>query len=179
MSRRSARSRLAAQDGYTAVEMVITMALTAIMSGAIVSSFLVLDRIQTAWEQRDQARAVGVLAEQSLLRDVQAYQVWTVGSTLVLQGVSTDPQSAPLKVTYFIQPSPGGGSLLKRSVQKSPNPPSIATTVAHGVRSIDAKCNGNTLTVGMKLDAISIRSKPQQVEVTPVLTLTPRNGTCP
>ena len=179
MSDRSNRSRLAAQDGYTVIEMIITMALTAIVSGAIFSSFLVLDRIQSAWEQRDQARAVGVLAEQSVVRDVQAYEVHTVGATLVLQGVSTGLGSAPIKVTYFIQTSPGGESLLKRSVEQRPNPPSIATTVAHGVRSIDATCNGNVLILAMKVDAISTRSKPQQVDVSPVLSVTPRNGTCP
>ena len=37
-----------AQGGYTAIEMIITMGLTGILSGAIFSSFLVLDRIQTA-----------------------------------------------------------------------------------------------------------------------------------
>ena|GEM_PF-2393457 len=179
MSRSGARPRLAAQNGYTVIEMIITMALTAIVSGAIFSSFLVLDRIQTAWEQRDQARAVGVLAEQSLVRDVQAYEVHTLGTTLVLQGVSTGLGSTPIKVTYFIEPSPDGESLLKRSVEQSPNPPSIATTVAHGVRSIDATCNGNVLSIAMRVDAISIRSKAQQVDVSPVLAVTPRNGRCP
>lgn len=177
MSRREARSRLAAQDGYTALEMIITMALTAIVSGAIISSFLVLDRIQTAWEQRDQARAVGVLAEESLMRDVQAYQVTGQGTTLKLQGAS-DSHSTPFTVTYFTQLSPGGGWVLKRNVQQSPNPPSFATTVAHGVRSITATCTGNTLVVQMTLDAISIRSKPEQVVVSPELRLTPRNGMC-
>lgn len=179
MSSQRARSRLSAQGGYTVVEMIVTMALTTIVSAAIFSSFLVLDRIQSAWEERDQARAVGVVAEQSLIRDVHAYKVSTVGpNTLVLEGVSTD-KSAPLKVAYFVQTSPGGGSLLKRTVQQSPNPPSFATTVSHGVQSIDTTCNGGILTVTMTLDAFSIRSKPQKVIVSPALTLTPRNGICP
>ena len=158
--------------------MIITMALTAIVSGAIFSSFLILDRIQTAWEQRDQARAVGVLAEQSLQRDVQAYRVSSVGkNSLVLEGVSTPP-STPFKVSYFIQATPGGASVLKRSVS---NPPAFATTVAHGVQSIDPTCSGNTLTIVMKVDAITtrVRSKLESVEVSPKLQLTPRNGTCP
>jgi type II secretory pathway pseudopilin PulG len=179
VSRQRTRFRLSAQGGYTVVEMIVTMALTTIVSGAIFSSFLVLDRIQSAWEERDQARAVGVVAEQSLIRDVHAYQVSAVGTnTLVLQGVSTD-RSTPLKVAYFVQSSPGGGWLLKRTVQQSPNPPSFATTVAHGVQSIDTTCKGNILTVVMTLDAFSIRSKPQNVLVSPALALAPRNGICP
>lgn len=172
------RLRPGAQDGYTVVEMIITMALTTIVSGAIFSSFLLLDRIQTAWEQRDQARAVGVLAEQSLLRDVQTYKVSLAApNSLVLEGVSIPP-STPFKVSYYVQSLPGGGSVLKRSVS---NPPSFATTVAHGVQSIDAVCNKTTniLTVTMILDAISTRSKQEHVVVNPVLTLTPRNGKCP
>jgi prepilin-type N-terminal cleavage/methylation domain-containing protein len=182
VNRHGDRLRLSSQDGYTALEMIITMALTAIVSGAIFSSFLVLDRIQTAWEQREQARTVGVLAEAPLLRDVQAYQVMTkTGNTLILQGVSTDRLSKPFKVTYFVQPSPGGESSLKRNVEQPPDPPSFATTVAHGVQSIKVDCAGNTLTIGMTLDAISTRvtSTPESVVVSPVLTLTPRNGTCP
>jgi type II secretory pathway pseudopilin PulG len=181
VKRDGGRLRLSAQDGYTAVEMIITMAMTAIVSGAIFSSFLVLDRIQTAWEQREQARAVGVLAEAPLLRDVQAYQVMTKkGDKLILQGVSTDPLSTPFKVRYFVQASPGGDSLLKRIVEQPPTP-AFATTVAHGVQSIQVDCVGNTLTIGMRLDAISTRtlSTPESVDVSPVLTLTPRNGTCP
>ena len=175
MNRDRGRLRLGSQGGYTVVEMIITMSLTTIVSGALFSSFLVLDRIQTAWEQRDQARAIGVLAEQSLLRDVQAYDVVkpVAKNTLKLQGVSTG-QTAPFTVTYFLQPSGGGTSVLKRVAG-----PALPTTVAHGVQSIEATCNGNTLTVVMTLDAISLRSKAEQVVVNPVLTLTPRNGTCP
>jgi len=176
VNRDRGRLRLGAQGGYTVVEMIITMALTTIVSGAVFSSFLILDRIQTAWEQRDQARAVGVLAEQSILRDVQAYDVVTpvAGSnTLKLEGVSTG-QNPKFTVTYFLQPSGGGTSVLKRVAGLA-----LPTTVAHGVQSIEAKCSGNTLTLVMKVDAISIRSKAEQVVVNPVLTLTPRNGTCP
>jgi type II secretory pathway pseudopilin PulG len=176
VSRRRAPLRLASQGGYTAVEMIITMALTAIVSGAIFSSFLVLERIQAAWEQRDQARAVGVLAEQPLLRDVQAYKVLTTGSTLVLQSIpSTQPR--PFKVTYSVQTSAGGRMVLNRSVTQG-SPPTFFSngTVAHGVQSLNTSCSGNKLTVQLQLDAISIRGKPQPVQVSPVLTLTPRNG---
>jgi hypothetical protein len=169
--------RLADQGGYTALEMIVTMALTAVVSGTIFSSFLVLDRIQTAWEQRDQARAVGVLAEQPLLRDVQAYQVVSAASgTLVLQGVSNE--SHPLKVTYSVQPTSGGRMVLNRQVAQG-GTVLFTGTVAHGVESLKAGCSGNTLTVRMQLDAISIRSVPQSVTVSPLLTLTPRNGSCP
>lgn len=181
MSRRRAPLRLASQNGYTAVELIITMALTAIVSGAIFSSFLVLDRIQTAWEQRDQARAVGVLAEQPLLRDVQAYQVASAPpGILVLQGMSTQrgpsPQPTFFTVTYSIRPAPGGGSVLNRSVTKGAMTLSTAT-VAHGVQSLSAICQAHrTLAVTMRLAAISTRSIPQPITVSPVLTLTPRNG---
>jgi hypothetical protein len=176
VSRRRAPVRLADQGGYTALEMIITMALTAIVSGAIFSSFLILERIQTAWEQRDQARAVGVLAEQPLLRDVQAYQVMSAApGTLVLQGVSNE--SDPLTVTYSVQPT-GGRMVLNRQVKQGSSV-LFTGTVAHGVQSLKAGCSGDTLTVRMQLDAISIRSLPQSVTVSPLLTLTPRNGSTP
>ena len=178
MNRQSVRLRLSGQDGYTAIEMIITMALTAIVSGTIFSSFLVLDRIQTAWEQREQARVVGVLAEAPLLRDVQAYRVKMTGPTMdkvVLESVPT--QGQPFQVTYLTQSSPGG-SVLSRTVSGNP---SVAMTVAHGVRKLEAKCVGNTLTVRMWLDTISTitRTTPVQPEINPALQLTPRNGGCP
>ena len=172
---RGSRSRLSSQDGYTALEMIITIALTAMVSGAMISSFLVLERIQTAWEQRDQARAVGVLAEEPLTRDVQAYQVVGHGSTLVLEQMPNQPTT--LRVTYSVQSAPGGRMLLNRAVTQGSTTLSTGT-VAHGVRSLAATCLGNTLSVAMKLDAISTRSKPQPVDVNPVLKLTPRNGIC-
>jgi prepilin-type N-terminal cleavage/methylation domain-containing protein len=173
MSRQGAPLRLSSQDGYTALEMIVTMALTAIVSGAIFSSFLVLERVQAAWEQREQARAVGVLAEQPLLRDVQAYRVSTTGNVLVLDGVST--QSAPFKVTYSVQTS-SGRMVLNRSVKQANGTYLSNGIVAHGVQSLNTSCSGNTLTVGMQLDAISTRGNPQPVQVSPVLKLTPRNG---
>jgi hypothetical protein len=168
------RLRPGAQDGYTVVEMIITMALTTIVSGAIFSSFLLLDRIQTAWEQRDQARAVGVLAEQPILRDVQAYKVVSAPpGMLQFQSVSTHPSlpSTLFTVTYSIQ-----GSVLNRSVTRDAVPLSTEN-VAHGVRSLSAICQAHkTLTVTVAIDAISLRSLPQPITVSPVLTLNPRNG---
>ena len=122
MSRQARAIAVSSQDGYTALEMIVTMALTAIVSGAIFSSFLVLERVQAAWEQREQARAVGVLAEQPLLRDVQAYHVLTTGkNVLVLQGVST--QATPFKVTYSVKTS-SGRMVLNRSVSRAMAPSS-------------------------------------------------------
>ena len=174
--------RLASQAGYTAVEMIITMALTGILSGAIFSSFLVLDRIQTAWQERDQARAVGVLAEQPLLRDVQAYKVVQVGPPLVLSGISTD--GAPVKVSYAVVTSRTGEPELQRSVR--PCLSGCTGAVAHGVKRVTVTCtNGSPggspiLTVNMWLDAISAKPPAQSVQVSPPLTLAARNlQVCP
>jgi prepilin-type N-terminal cleavage/methylation domain-containing protein len=186
VSRQGDRWGLGSQDGYTALEMVITMALTGILSGAIFSSFLVLDRIQTAWQERDQARAVGVLAEQPMLRDVQAYKVVAIGSSpappLVLNGVSTD--GTPIQVKYAVAVSPTGQSELQRSV--TPCTSNCAGPVAHGVRSVAVTCTNGppgsppTFTVDMWLDAITTRSPAQPVHVSPRLTLTTRNlQVCP
>src|SRR4030088_46188 len=61
------------QSGLSAVEMIITMALTGIVLGAIFSVYLLLYRVQTTWQDKSQARATGLVAEQSLQRDLQRY----------------------------------------------------------------------------------------------------------
>jgi prepilin-type N-terminal cleavage/methylation domain-containing protein len=187
MTARSASLRFGSQGGYTAIEMIITMALTGILSGAIFSSFVVLERIQAAWQERDQARAVGVLAEQPLLRDVQAYKVFSVGSSsttdksprqaLVLRGVSTD--GTPLEVSYSVAMR-SGGAVLSRTVTPCLSS-TCKSTVAHGVMRMAVSCvpggggTTPTLAVNMSLSAISVRSS-RPVDVSPVLKLTPRNG---
>lgn len=197
MTLRTWLPRLAGQRGYTAIEMIVTMALTTIISGTIFSSFLVLNRVQTDWENRDQAQAVGVVAEQSIVRDMHAYPPLRLGAdSLELTSASAAPLVTPNSPTYYVcYWIHGSDHLLRRSSSanntcSSSLPPSTPNTVvAHGVTHFTATCldaNGKKITgtgvqvpaslqIQMKIDAIGEGRNTPPFDVDPPMRLTPRN----
>jgi Tfp pilus assembly protein PilW len=169
------RSLHRGQGGLTVVEMMITMALTGIVMGAIFGVYLLLYRVQTSFEDKSQARALGLVAEQRLQEDLQRYTVTQVSpdlktTNLVLSAASTS--SGPsFSVTYKVDPQ----YRLTRQATGDPKP----TVVAHGINKVSASCDGTNpnpaVTVQMWVD---VSGKAVQVSPGPRVTL--RNqSTCP
>jgi hypothetical protein len=163
------------QQGLTAVEMIITMALTGIVIGAIFSVYLLLYRVQTTFQDKSQAQALGLVAEQPLMADLQRYTVTDTSPDLVLSAAST-PSGATFSVTYHLDAST---NRLTRIVTGDPRP----TVVAHGIKMFTASCGTSptpgvppTVSVSMRVDGLS----GTEVQVNPDLTVALRNqAVCP
>jgi type II secretory pathway component PulJ len=138
------------------VEMIVTVALVAVVVAAIFPVFVVLYRLFDTWEGQAQARVTGLSAELAIARDVRAYGVVQTGTSS-----STDPspvaglvlQAAPNPVVIGdgdegIPPSLGlpattfcvsyavlAGYILERrlSYPGSLQTPFGRTVVAHGI----------------------------------------------
>jgi prepilin-type N-terminal cleavage/methylation domain-containing protein len=151
------------QRGYTLVEMIVAVAVTSLVIGAVFPMFLLLDRINSAWTSGAQARAVGLTAEVALVEDVRADHVVQAGpNTLVLQTVplpgdpADTPWTASFCVTYSIQP--GVDPSLPRLVRTVTRPRGVtiaSTTVAHGVISFTTwSPSANSLAVALTLAGV-------------------------
>jgi Tfp pilus assembly protein PilW len=163
------------QSGLSAVELIITMALTGIVLGAIFSVYLLLYRVQTTWQDKSQARATGLVAEESLQRDLQRYIVINTSTDLTSQGLVLSAANTPNGATFSVTYRLDSQSRLTRQVTGEPKP----TVVAHGIKSVSASCSANptpAVTVQMSVDGLSGSS----VQVSPLLTVTLRNqSVCP
>jgi type II secretory pathway pseudopilin PulG len=152
-----------AQSGLSAVEMIITMALTGIVLGAIFSVYLLLYRVQTTFEDKSQARALGLVAEQRLQEDLQRYVVMNTNPLVLSAATTTSP-------TFFVTYDLDSQSRLTRQVSGEPTP----TIVAHGIKSFTQTCNdtpSTAITVLMQVDGLGGGA----VSVSPPLTVTLRN----
>jgi hypothetical protein len=119
--------------------MIITMALTGIVMGAIFSVYLLLYRVQTTFEDKSQARAVGLVAEQRLQEDLQRYTVsqdsTDLQTTALVLSAANAGGGATFSVTYTVDPQ----YRLTRQATGEPKP----TIVAHGINKVSAACGGN------------------------------------
>jgi Tfp pilus assembly protein PilW len=163
------------QSGLSAVEMIITMALTGVVMGAIFSVYLLLYRVQTTFEDKSQARALGLVAEQRLQEDLQRYTVTQVSTDLktkdLVLSAATAGGSPTFSVTYKVDPQ----NRLTRQATGDPT----ATVIAHGINKVSASCDGTNrtpeVTVQMWVDVSG-----QAVVVSPGPRVTLRNqSTCP
>ncbi len=146
------------QRGLSLVEMIITMALTGIILGAIFSVYLLLYRVQTTWQDKSQARATGLVAEQSLQRDIERYRFQSKLPNGFVLSAGAGPGS-----TFSITYRTDGSKRLSRTVTQGGY--SSKTIIAHGVSAVAAWCG----------DA----GPPQGVWVDPPLKVTTRNDpTC-
>jgi prepilin-type N-terminal cleavage/methylation domain-containing protein len=160
--------RLRLQRGFTAVEMIVAVAVGSMVMVSIFPMFLLLYRVQGAWLNTAQARAIGLTAETAVERDLRDYLV--VGCAagclhqdpgLVLQGVpmpsqQTSPRAA-LCVSYAIRPT--NDPTLPALVRSTYRPgqagsPISRRTVGHGVTSLRASQSGAAVTVAMTMTAI-------------------------
>jgi type II secretory pathway pseudopilin PulG len=132
------RSLHRGQSGLTVVEMIITMALTSIVMGAIFSVYLLLYRVQTNFEDKSQARSVGLVAEQRLQEDLQRYTVTKVSPDLkttdLVLSAATSIGGPTFSVTYTVDKQ----NRLTRQATGDPRP----TVVAHGINKVSSSCDG-------------------------------------
>lgn len=160
------------QAGFTIVEMIVTMALVTFVTGGMVSGFAIFDRVQAAWRDRTQARAVSTVAEEAIVRDARVYQVAkSPNSTLVLQAPS-DGGGSTFTVTYTVDKSAGG---LVRTVTAANQQVSRAV-VAHGITDMTATCGGHPGVVHVLLSVAVVGGRPNDVVPdTPGFDVSPRN----
>ena len=124
--------------------------------------------MQTTWQDKSQARAIGLVAEQRLQEDLQRYTVIQTSPDLVLSA-ATPSSGATFLVTYKLDQS-----RLTRRVTGEPK----ATVVAHGITSFTRSCNSSPtpwVSVQIVVDVTGTA-----VPVSPPLRVTLRNqSTCP
>ncbi len=154
------------QRGYTLVETIVAVTVGAIVMAAIFPIFLLLFRVETTWEGTTQARASGLLAEDSLLRDLRTYRVQSTGSNTLVLTALPDPDQQ----TYSVRYSVDSGRLM-RTVSGSP-----AIVVAHGIKEFTAyPCNLGVIRVVIVTLSTAGAAAPLQ----PELSVAPRNEMCP
>ncbi len=160
--------RVRCQSGYTLVETIVAVTISAIVMAAIFPVFLLLYRVETTWGDASQARASGLLAEETLLRDLRAYRVQDAGPNKLVLTSLADPDQQPYTVTYSIPPNSGR---LMRTVSGSP-----PTVVAHGIKEFTAyPCSLGVIRVHI----VTLGTAGAAVLLEPELSVAPRNQGCP
>jgi prepilin-type N-terminal cleavage/methylation domain-containing protein len=174
------------QRGYTLVETIVAVAAGAIVMAAIFPIFLLLYRMETTWGDATQARASGLIAEDSLLRDLRAYRLisrldWTVPLTedhpLILTSVATD--TSAYQIEYYVKQltcSPPAWPqcpwVLIRTVRQDQITMS-KVTVAHGIDQVTAKCLADGAEIELRISSVGIAGTG--VTLDPNLIVSPRN----
>jgi hypothetical protein len=150
------------------VETIIAVMLSAIVMAAIFPIFLLLYRVETTWGDASQVRASGLLAEESLLRDLRVYQVQKAGYDELVLTALADSDQQTFSVSYSIPPDSGR---LMRTVSGSP-----PTVVAHGIKEFTAyPCFLGVIRVHIVTLGTTGASGPLE----PELLVAPRNVGCP
>lgn len=144
------------QSGFTLVEMIVTMALVTVVTGGMVSTFAIFDSVQTAWRDRNQARAVSVVAEEAIARDAGSYRVVGCPQVLCLQPPS-DGNGSTFRVSYSVNRAKNG---LVRTVTGQ-----LPRVVAHGITAMTASCKGHPGVVHVVLSVVASGSRPQDPAV--------------
>jgi prepilin-type N-terminal cleavage/methylation domain-containing protein len=157
------------QGGYTLVETIVAVAVGAIVMAAIFPAFLLLYRVETAWGGATQARATGLIAEESLVRDLRAYHVDSTSPDLSL--------SSPGERNYSIDYAVDDSDRLIRTVRVDGVAVS-SSIVAHGIHQVVASCSGDPATIRLVIWTTGIGGP--EVRLRPNLLVTPRNPqACP
>ena len=158
--------RVRRQAGYTLVETIIAVTVSAIVMAAIFPLFLLLYRVETTWGDANQARASGLLAEDSLLRDLRAHHVQTAGKDTLVLTLLADPDQQTYSVSYSMN-----SDRLVRTVSGSP-----PTLVAHGIKEFTAyPCSLGLIRVHI----VTLATAGPAVSLAPELSVAPRNQGCP
>jgi prepilin-type N-terminal cleavage/methylation domain-containing protein len=158
-------NRARRQGGYTLVETIVAVTIGAIVMAAIFPVFFLLYRVEVTWGDSTQARASGLLAEESLLRDLRVYHVQTAAyNSLVLTSAAGPNQT--YSVTYLVD-----SGRLMRAVSGSP-----PTVVAHGIKEFTAyPCSLGVVRVAI----VTLGTTGTAVSLEPRLSIAPRNQGCP
>ena len=166
-------NRRRGQSGYALIDMIITIAVSAIVMGAIFPIFLVLYRTETTFTQDTQARALGLAGEDSLLRDVRAYDLVSIGNnSLVLRGVGSRDANK-FTVNYSVNSTDSANPTLVRTVLDQNGNTVKQSVVAHGIQSFTVSCSGTTPLLRVSL---WVQTKDtDSLLLQPDLLLSPRN----
>ena len=160
--------RVRCQGGYTLVETIVAVTVSAIVMAAIFPVFLLLYRVETTWGEANQARASGLVAEETLLRDLRAYRVQEAGPNKLVLTSLADPDQQTYSVTYSV---PQNSGRLMRTVSGAP-----ATVVAHGIKEFTAyPCSLGVIRVHI----VTLGTAGAAVPLEPELSVAPRNQGCP
>jgi hypothetical protein len=179
-------NRTRCQGGYTLVEAIVAITVSAIVLAAIFPIFLLLYRVETTWGNATQARASGLIAEDSLLRDLRAYYVsskldpaiaLSEDHPLILTSLATDGPTYQIKyyvTKWMCSPaaSPQCVSALIRSVTRQDITVS-KVTVAHGISRVTAKCLADGAEIQLQISTVGTAGK--DVNLDPALVITTRN----
>jgi hypothetical protein len=144
------------------VETIVAVAVSAIVLAAIFPIFLLLYRVETSGGNARQARVSGLLAEESLVRDIRAYQVKDYGSRFVL--CSLDKPGGP---SYLVSYSIQSGQLMRTVSGAAP------TMVARGIQNFTAKPSSDGKSVQVAIWTIGIGDTKVPIELDSVVA--PRN----
>lgn len=159
------------QGGYTLVETIVAIAVGAIVMAAIFPIFLLLYRVETTWGDAKQARATGLIAEDSLVRDIRAYEV--VPGEAGLNRLSLRALGAePYRVAYSLE-----GSQLVRKVTDARGVLISHSVVAHGIDHFKASYSCQQAWLQIAIWTTGINGATVHLE--PDLIVTPRNQDCP
>jgi type II secretory pathway pseudopilin PulG len=169
--------RLRRQVGYTLVETIVAITVGAIVIAAIFPIFLLLYRVETTWGAK-QARVSGILAEDTLLRDLRAYDVDQLPVDQRPAGQLPVDRRHPLTLRasggepYFVEYSVDASARLIRTVRVEDTVLS-SFAVAHGIQLFTADCSGDPATIRFTIEATGIGGTI--VRLAPPLVITPRN----
>jgi prepilin-type N-terminal cleavage/methylation domain-containing protein len=163
------------QRGYTLIDLLVTLAVGGIVMGAVFPLFLLLYRSETSFSHASQARAGGLLAEESLLSDIRSFEVAGTGNnTLVLTGLAAAGGST-YTVQYSVHPSENA---LVRTVTDQSGAEIEQRIVAHDIQGFATSCSGTPAVVQVSLTVMD--SQGGAIPVQPGLSFTPRNAQgCP
>lgn len=135
------------------------MSLVTVVTGGLVSTFAIFDRVQTAWRDRNQARALSVVAEEAIVRDARVYQVVSAGNRTLVLSSPVDGNGSKFTVSYSV--SSDSKNELRRTVVGGDGKQLSQTVVAHGINDMTASCSGHPGVVHVELWVVPAGSSPQ------------------
>jgi hypothetical protein len=157
------------------VDLLVSIAVTAIVMTAVFPLFLLLYRTEIDFGHETQAGAAGLVAEETLLKDVRTFEVSGTGdNTLALSSLSSIGASS-YNVEYSVD---SGTNALVRTVTDQYGAQLKRAAVAHYVQRFVSMCDGDPAVVHVSLWVTG--SQGQTVELKPALSFSPRNPqACP
>lgn len=162
------------QDGFTAVEMIVTVAVGGLVMTAIFPLFLLLSRVEETWRSNAQARAIGLVAEESLARDLQSHFVVKAGQNLLVLQAGGNPGHA-LCISYSVDAGANPPRLVRTVSEPEAPAPISSSTVAHGVVAFEAaRLAENAIRVSLQLRPAGDAGETLSVAPDPALVITPR-----
>jgi len=174
------------QGGFTVVEMIVTVAVGGLVMAVVFPIFLLLNRVESTWRTNAQARAIGLIAEESFARDLQSHFLVNAGKNVMVLQVAGNP-GATLCVSYSINADADPPRLVRSVSYPKATAPISRSTVAHGVVAFEATpLAENAIQVTLQLRPAGDAGESVAVTPDPALVITPRissqgvsNEVCP